>query len=51
METALVALFAAALGAGVTGLLQLRRDRIESLRQRQLDAADAFAAAASRALL
>jgi hypothetical protein len=49
--TALVALVAGAIGAGLTGLLQLRRDRIETLRQRQLDAADAFAAAAARALL
>jgi hypothetical protein len=51
MGTALVALVAGAVGAGLTGLLQLRRDRIETLRQRQLDAADAFAAAASRVLL
>jgi hypothetical protein len=51
MGTALVALVAGAVGAGVAGLLQLRRDRVESLRQRQLDAADAFAQAASRVLL
>jgi hypothetical protein len=51
MGTALVALVAGALGAGIAGLLQLRRDRIEALRQRQLDAADAFAATASRVLL
>jgi len=51
MGTALVALVAGALGAGIAGLLQLRRDRVESLRQRQLDAADEFAAAASRVLL
>jgi hypothetical protein len=51
MGTALVALIAGAVGAGVAGLLQLRRDRIETLRQRQLDAADAFAASASGVLL
>lgn len=49
--TALVALVAGAVGAGITGLLQLRRDRVETLRQRQLDAADALAASASRVLL
>jgi hypothetical protein len=51
METALLALAAGALGAGITGLLQLQRDRIESLRQRQLDAADEFAVLASSVLL
>lgn len=51
METAVIALIAGALGAGLTGLLQLRRDRVEALRQRQLDAADAFAAAVARVLL
>jgi len=51
MGTALVALVAGAVGAGITGLLQLRRDRVETLRLRQLDAADAFAAAAARVLL
>jgi hypothetical protein len=51
MGTALVALVAGSLGAGLTGLLQLRRDRVETLRQRQLDAADAFAASTARALL
>jgi hypothetical protein len=51
VQTALVALLAGALGAGITGLLQLRRDRIETLRQRQLDAADTFASALSHALL
>ncbi len=51
MQTALIALVAGALGAGITGLLQLRRDRIETLRQRQLDAADAFASLLSEVLL
>jgi hypothetical protein len=51
MGTAVVALIAGALGAGIAGLLQLRRDRVETLRQRQLDAADAFAAATARVLL
>jgi hypothetical protein len=48
--TALIALVAGAFGAGITGVLGLRRDRVETLRQRQLDAADAFAAAAARVL-
>jgi hypothetical protein len=51
METALIALVAGAVGAALTGLLQLRRDRVEALRQRQLDAADAFASAVPRVLL
>ena len=51
METAVVALVAGAVGAGITGLLHLRRDRVEALRQRQLDAADALAASAARVLL
>jgi hypothetical protein len=50
VDTAVVAVFAGAVGAGPTGVLQLRRDRIEALRQRQLDAADAFAAAMSLVL-
>ncbi|HEY2354683.1 MAG TPA: hypothetical protein VGH79_07290 [Gaiellaceae bacterium] len=51
MGTALVALVAGAVGAALTGLLALRRDRVEALRQRQLDAADSFASAAARVLL
>ncbi len=43
MDTALVAIVGGAVGAGVTGLLQLRRDRVEALRQRQLAAADDYA--------
>ena len=51
MGTALVALVAGAVGAGLTGLLQLRRDRVETLRERQLDAAEEFATAVAQMLL
>ena len=47
MDAALTAVIAGAVGAGITGLLQLQRDRIEALRKRRLDAADEFATAAA----
>jgi hypothetical protein len=49
--TIVVGLLAGTIGAGVTGLLQIRRDRFDRLRERQLTAADDFATAASEVFI
>jgi hypothetical protein len=46
-----VGLLSGVIGAGLTGLLQLRRDRLDRLRERQLAAADDFATVAAEVFI
>jgi hypothetical protein len=47
METILVGLLAGVIGAGMTGLLQIRGQRLDQLRTRQISAADELTSAAA----